>query len=106
MLILSVGLLSAAVVYRLASTNSEDQNTAYSMVGGQSFGLSAQEQARALYELKRIGGTQAVLTVELHTWLKSLWHGKRLAISLAAVSLLMGGLCFHLGSLADEDPEA
>ncbi len=99
------GLLSAVAAYSLSSTNSDGLYAAYSLVGGHSFGLSTQEQALTLYTLKRIGGTQAVLTVELHDWLKSLWHGRRLAITLAVVSLLICGLCFHLGSLADDDIE-
>jgi hypothetical protein len=60
-------------------------------------------QQREMRELERLGGTAAVQTVRFDRWLASLWHGERLAGTLAVLGLLVGGACWKIGELMAED---
>jgi hypothetical protein len=53
--------------------------------------------------IERIGGTATVRAVQLDQWLASLWHGERLAWTIALLSLAVCGGCFYVASLMDED---
>lgn len=53
--------------------------------------------------IERIGGTATVRAVQLDQWLSSLWHGERLAWTLAVLSLAVCGGCFYVAGLMDED---
>jgi hypothetical protein len=53
--------------------------------------------------IARIGGTATVRAVQFDQWLASLWHGERLAWTIAVLSLVMGGGCFYVAGLMDED---
>jgi hypothetical protein len=48
-------------------------------------------------ELQRIGGNAAVLMAQLHQWFDSLWHGTRLAYTVAVLGAAIAGLCFFVG---------
>jgi len=63
-------------------------------------------QQRETRELQRLGGTATVQTVKFDQWLDSLWHGKRLAGTLAVLGLLVGGACWKIGGLMSEDAGA
>ncbi len=58
---------------------------------------------REMRELARLGGTATVQTVKFDRWLGSLWHGERLAGTLAVLGLLLGGACWKIGGLMAED---
>jgi hypothetical protein len=60
-------------------------------------------QQREMRELARLGGTAAVQTVKFNLWLGSLWHGERLAATLAVLGLVLGGACWRIGGLMGED---
>jgi hypothetical protein len=53
--------------------------------------------------IARIGGAATVRVVQFDQWLGSLWHGERLAWTIAVLSLLVSGACFYLAGLMDED---
>jgi len=55
---------------------------------------SIHNSKRYLLELERIGGKAAVVAVELSDWFKGLWHGRRLAGTLAVLSVGASLLCF------------
>lgn len=76
-LILLAGLAAAAVVYLRATQPAEGL-----------LELSADTSKTYLRDLQRYGGTANVLASELRGWLDSLWHGRRLAATLAVLSVL------------------
>ena len=61
---------------------------------------------REMRELQRLGGTATVQTVKFDQWLASLWHGERLAGTLAVLGLIAGGACWWIGGLMGEEPDA
>jgi hypothetical protein len=68
--------------------------------------VDAVEHRREMQQLERLGGRASVQTAEFDQWLSSLWHGRRLAGTLAVLGLVVGGACWRLGALMAEDDEA
>lgn len=87
MAVLVVGLL-AALAIRLTARPPDFED-----------GVDAHEAGA----IARIGGTATVRTVELDQWLASLWHGERLAWTIAVLSAIVGAACFYVAGLMDED---
>ena len=85
----ALGLVAGAIVYVSASAAAEADPMA---------------QQREMRELERLGGTATVQTVKFDQWMGSLWHGRRLAFTLAVLGLAIGGACWHVGGLMDEEP--
>lgn len=77
--ILAVGLISAALIYILAA-----DGQAYEIAGGKQHD----------YAVERIGGKAAVFAVRFNEWFGSLWHGKQLAFTLAFISIGAALVCF------------
>ena len=102
-IILVVGLIAAALVYFLAANPTDTGAAGYSIVGGNSYALTLFESTRELQEVERLGGQPAVLVLEFHRWFLSLWHGQRLAYTLALLSAAVALLCFHIAGLMGED---
>ena len=44
-----------------------------------------------LHDLEEFGGKANVLAVEFQEWFASLWHGKRLAFTVAAMTVMAAG---------------
>jgi len=59
-----------------------------------------------MQQLERLGGRASVRTAEFDQWLSSLWHGRRLAATLAVLGLVVGGACWRIGALMAEDDSA
>ncbi len=85
----AAGLVAGAIVYVSASSDADRDPVA---------------QQREMRELERLGGTASVQTVKFDQWMGSLWHGRRLAFTLALLGLAIGGACWHVGGLMDEEP--
>jgi hypothetical protein len=62
-------------------------------------------EQREMREVARLGGTATVQTVKFKLWLASLWHGDRLAGTIALLALGVGGACWRIGGLMDEEVE-
>jgi ABC-type transport system involved in cytochrome c biogenesis permease subunit len=103
LLVLILGLIAAAWVYATASADSGAGATGYTIVGGSAYSNDADSSAREMQQVERLGGTAAVLTLRLHRWLASLWHGRRLAVTLLVLATAIGLLCFHIAGLMGED---
>jgi hypothetical protein len=56
-----------------------------------------------MQQVERLGGMSAVYALEFHRWFLSLWHGRRLAYTLAALSAAVALLCFYIAGLMAED---
>ncbi len=74
--ILMGGLVAAVAVYITADAAPADLPE-----------LSPDTSKKYLRDLELYGGTANVLAVQLETWLQSLWRGRRLAYTVAAISL-------------------
>ena len=85
-----LGLVSGAIVYVSASSGPDADPVA---------------REREMRELARLGGTASVQTVKFDQWMGSLWHGQRLAFTLALLGLAIGGACWHVGGLMDEETQ-
>ena len=86
--IAAVGLVAGAAVFVTASTDPE---------------ADAVAERREMRELERLGGTATVQTVRFNRWLGSLWHGERLACTLAVLGLVVGAACWRIGGLMGEE---
>ena len=84
------GCLVAGAVYVTADT-AEDAR------------IDAIAQQREQNALQRLGGVAIVETVEFDAWLSSLWHGERLAYTIATLSLVVGVVLLRISSLMAED---
>jgi|GEM_PF-1342532 len=89
--ILLAGFIAAALIY--ASAAPPDSAAAmYGIV-----------DPRYQIELQQIGGNAAVLMAQLHQWFDSLWHGVRLAYTVAVLGIAIAGACFFIGYFFADD---
>lgn len=76
--VLVAGWTIAAVVYATATDPVEDPDV-YEMAHSRKY----------VREVERLGGKAGLLTSDLDEWLASLWHGKRLAYTIAAGTVVV-----------------
>jgi len=55
-----------------------------------------------MHEIQKFGGKLAVLFEELSQWLGSLWHGPRLALTVAWLSLATAVVLFLIARLYED----
>lgn len=91
--ILLAGLSCAAFFYQTAAEDTSDV-ISYVFVDGHEYAVRAQDSKRYLNELARIGGKSAIVADEINRWFDSLWQGKRLAYTLAFLSIGAAVGCF------------
>jgi hypothetical protein len=98
---LAAGLLAAALAFAVAAPDDGSEAVAYEIVDGKSYPVMLADSKRYNRDLERIGGKSAVLGVEFMDWFRGLWHGRRLAYTLASLSA--GGflVCFYLAHRLD-----
>ena len=89
--VLVVGFIGAVWIY-LAAAPSTTDTLGYEPAPSKQFPRSME-----LY-----GGTANVLAAELRAWFDGLWHGTRLAYTVACASVLLAG-AFWLAAAASED---
>ncbi|MGH8822710.1 MAG: hypothetical protein ACREWJ_15665 [Rhodoferax sp.] len=102
-ILLVVGLIAAIVIYFLAANQTGADAAGYNIVGGTAYPITLDDSSRELQQVERLGGKPAVLALEFHRWFLSLWHGQRLAYTLAVLSAAVALLCFHIAGLMGED---
>ena len=88
LVIVAAGLIAAVAVHITAAADPQADEIA---------------QQREMQQVERLGGTATVQTVKFNLWLGSLWHGERLAFTLAVLGLVVGGACWKIGSLMGEE---
>lgn len=103
-LILLLGLGSASAVWIVADNASE---SGYKEAYGGVYQDAPVRTKKFVRELEVIGGKANVLVYDLMFWFEGLWRGKRLAGTLAALTLLVAGVVYyfgvHLAPYRDED---
>jgi len=76
-LIVTIGFGSAIVIYLTAPPPPGDIP-----------GYDPQETKQYLREMERYGGKANVMASEFNQWFASLWHGKRLAVTVACLTVV------------------
>jgi len=90
--VLALGLCAAAAVFALAPAEEAGDDA-----GG--YAASINESKQYQLAMERIGGKAVVLAAAINDWFDSLWHGRRLAFTLATLSVAVSSLCFLLARL-------
>jgi len=92
MAILIIGLAGAVLVYVLAADAADTD--------------AAQIANQRMYEhnLELMGGKFAVFLDEFDRWFESLWHGKALAYTIAALAFAASLACFWFAQLTAKPP--
>ena len=91
--ILLVGGVAAALVFVTAAPNLDEDVVGYRMVDGHTYPVTLEQSARDMQILRAEGGRANVAAAELDAWAGSLWRGRRLSYTLAAISAVLAGLC-------------
>jgi hypothetical protein len=94
LIILLVGLSSAAYIYRTTDKRADDV-LGYEVGGEGAYSVDPGDSKMYQRDLELYGGRANVLLDELRRWLVSLWHGKTLAVTVALISLLIAFLIFR-----------
>jgi len=100
--ILVAGWICAVLVYIVASISDDATAADRRIIDGQVYVVPLETSRREQQEMERLGGKATVWMVESATWLGSLWHGRRLAFTLALLATVIGGSCIYLAGLAGE----
>ena len=100
--ILIAGWVCAAIVFVVAERGDAAGAADRQLLNGPVYEIPMDSSKRELQQVERMGGKTTVRMVVFENWLGSLWHGTRLAGTLAVLSTALGGLCIYLASLAAE----
>ncbi len=93
--VLIAGLVSAVWIYLAAQPPKPNP-----------LGYEPEDSKQYLREVQMYGGTANLLATELREWIGSLWHGKRLAYTVAVLSALFASGCFFVASRSPLEDEA
>ena len=95
--ILAVGLIASAVIYWQATEPRPNP-----------LGYDPADTKQYLRQMEMYGGTANLLASEIRLWFESLWHGKRLAYTVAFLTTLAAGVywLFTRPPLEPEEDEA
>jgi hypothetical protein len=87
MLVLLLGLCAAAAIYLTARDDAHGA-VGYEVINGVAYPVAPADSKAYQRELERFGGKANVLAAEITHWFADLWQGRRLAYSVAFLSLL------------------
>ena len=94
--ILVVGLSASAIVFVTVPAEVEDAPAGVHVAS-----LANSRNLRR--EVERAGGWAAVTAIEFNEWFDGLWHGRRLAGTLAVLSVGASLLCFAMARIPPID---
>jgi len=87
--ILIIGLVAAIWIY-LAAVPADN-----------ALGYDPMQSKKYLHDLELYGGKANVLAVQIMDWFESLWHGTRLAYTVACGTVLLAGVCWFAAVAAE-----
>lgn len=102
--LLTLCAIAAACIY-IAAPGGTQATTSYSVVGGQTF-ADPGATGWQTQQIERLGGQGTLLIARLDDWLGSLWHGRRLALTLWVVGSLLACACRFVAGLVDDSETA
>lgn len=94
--ILIAGLSVSAIVLAMAPAEADESDAGFYM-------SSVNNSKKYRGDLERIGGKAAVAAAEFNEWFGGLWHGRRLAGTLAVLSIGASLLCFLASRIPPPD---
>jgi len=100
--LLVLGWVVAAGVYASAPDGPEGP-AHYSVVGGQPFADAGGATGWQAQQIERVGGQGTLLIARFDDRLGTLWHGRRLALTLGVAALLAALACRFVASLVDDN---
>ena len=92
--VLIVGFAAAAVIFLTAQPPP-----------GNPLGYEPLETKKYLHDLEEFGGKANVLAAEFREWFDSLWHGRRLAFTVAAITLISAYTFKFFATPLPEEPD-
>ncbi len=99
--VLLVGLCSAFVIF-LSAGDAADGAARYELIDGKVYAVPLADTKAYVRDLQRLGGKAAVLAAELDLWFAGLWQGRRLAFTVAILSIAVSlGLFLIANRLPD-----
>ena len=100
--LLVLGLGGAALIY-FGAGDAADGAVGYEVINGVAYPVAPADSKAYQRELERFGGKANVLAAEITRWFAGLWQGRRLAYSVAILSLLASlALYLYAKYLEDE----
>jgi hypothetical protein len=93
--LLAVGLPVAGLIYLNAPADDEGGAIGYEIDGGTAVPIQPGDSKSYDRQMEGMGGGAAVLAAEFAAW----WHGRKLAYTLAILSVAGSLLCFFLARL-------
>jgi hypothetical protein len=93
--ILVLGLGSAILIYLFAEAAPANP-----------LGYEPAESKMYVHDMLLYGGKANLLGSEFADWFGGLWHGKRLAFTVACITLLVAGALLYFGAPLPPDPDA
>jgi len=93
--ILVFGLLAAAIVYLTTPQIGADSSN--HALGTAAYSIVPRDSKQYFSDVQNVGGKTALLADDLNWWLADLWHGRRLAYTMAALSMIFALTCFVTG---------
>lgn len=91
--ILAVGLSAAVAIYVAAASRAASPA-----------GYDPNDSKQYLRQMQVYGGTANVVATDIREWIGSLWHGKRLAATVAAAALALAGIVWFFGASGPDHP--
>ncbi len=88
--ILVLGVIASALIYAVTGNDTDGDP-------------SILNPSRYEFDLERVGGKAAVYVARFDHWLSSLWHGRPLAYTVLALSVLSALVCFAVARI-DSSP--
>ena len=93
-MILLMGLVIAALIYRTAGNASRDV-LGYEQGSESVYPLKPEDSRKYLRDLELYGGKANVLADEFRRWFVGLWHGKSLAFTVGCITIFVSLIIFY-----------
>jgi hypothetical protein len=91
--ILIAGLVAAAVIY-LSAVDPVGDAYAYDIGSGGVYVIAPTDSKAYRHDVALYGGKAALLADQFNRWFEGLWQGRRLAVTLACLSVAGALVCF------------
>ena len=73
---------------------------------GNPLGYEPEDSKQYIRDLERYGGKANVFATELTDWFNGLWHGRRLAFTVACITVLVAGVLLLASIPLPPDPDS
>jgi hypothetical protein len=104
LIVLAVGLCAALLIH-LFVEDVPDDSLGYAVVDGALYPLSTQDSKAYRREVERFGGKAALAFDDFNRWFAHLWQGKKLAKTVAWISVLLAlGIYLFANALGPDAP--